>query len=1208
MGGKGQASGSDYEADAFAYVSAHILAAAALPWFNDPNDVPVGVWLQRGKDSPGDDLVVELSGGNGIEVQAKHGATGNEDFANAAVRLFGGLQSDQQVRGVILVDTSSSRSIRTQFDEDVRRFADGIDFAPHRVMNKVLTRLRERSIQVEARSLRRFRLIVSDFSPGSDATALAQRLLGSILKVPTHGVEAWELLGREGLRVAKRAGRQDASALAEILKPLSLVAPGVAQHARERYMDWAIATNATFVLAPLPDIRIDTFAAWDELLPSSSLEHTTGDADAIRTYHGWEKRRENVSVRHTYDSCKLLEESNSAVVIGGAGSGKSTLSRKLVREACEGGFLAFRVSLRQVGLAVQDGRSFDDAVMESAFQGSGLDHGNQEDLLARADFLIADGLDEAEPLRSIVATHLLAWIKGHPDASVIVTTRPVGHSVGLLPGVRSFDLSALSPGDTSRLAAEIFNAAFADSNGADKAIEQFEVEIATNRHASIAARNPLLLSCMVALSIEGHPLPEDVLTLYAEIIDLLRRTVPQDRIPSAQPVDLVLSWIAAEEVAWLLSDSPAVTRDDLVAGLTKRLMREGFTNAVTSARAAQNALLYWEDHRLLERLRIGTREYLTFVHMNLGEYAAARAISGFNDAELQTWLTRVRRQPQWREVILLAASAGATERITPLLLDLDDTGDPTSEEAFLAAECLYEMDSPDLALAERTIDRISSRLGTDGEIRAANVLVRLARFAPSSVSRVSSPLLDSESPVTRLAAEAGVFAGDQTLVPTGLPRRWLEEYLPVKAIFLRKQPPERRSPLPREARELQELTTVLAVSSLFRVSSHDEAVAVTRNFLPKVSPLLLGDLRSVLLRHGANDLIEPLIKHQVEMMVKSMPTFATPEDRDELIALLDAIATAVGTPEEEDGGPKPTLPLLSRVLGALRFWDLNLSRLHRRDDQRSLELVLERTLRGMRVDRRTLRFELAKGYRIASTLTPRGIYAHVRRVAVRVNWRTAAREPIESEALVRALIHPCDVVTYVAAELLENGAARDDAPRVIADALQTGRRFTCNLVVQVAPKLISVESAAELIRVRLRKAEDRPWALCGIFEGLEIGAADWNSLLYNDVITALTHSKSFVADAASSALESMNYACKSDHVASLRTAWEFWLDHEGWCERCDHAVVGRFCTECRIGIHSPAASLLRQLVRCGGVTADELRSLASNHDPDVAKVAKEALK
>jgi hypothetical protein len=224
----------------------------------------------------------------------------------------------------------------------------------------------------------------------------------------------------------------------------------VTPESSEQYIDWAIETNATFVLAPLPDF--DTFIAWDDLLPGSSSENVAGAADSISSYHDWEKRRDSASVRDTYDSRKLLEESSSAGDRRGAGTGKSTLTRKLVREACEGGFLAFRVALKQVALAVQDGTSFDDALAHSAFEGSGLDLTTQRLLLSRADLLIADGLDEAEPIRSTGSPPLSSWMTGHLNASAIVTTRPVGHSLGLIPGVRTLELTALSPGGATHIA------------------------------------------------------------------------------------------------------------------------------------------------------------------------------------------------------------------------------------------------------------------------------------------------------------------------------------------------------------------------------------------------------------------------------------------------------------------------------------------------------------------------------------------------------------------------------------------------------------------------------------------------------------------------------------------------------------------------------------------------------------------------------------
>src|SRR3954454_13271763 len=119
---------------------------------------------------------------------------------------------------------------------------------------------------------------------------------------------------------------------------------------------------------------------------------------------------------------------------------------------------------------------------------------------------------------------------------------------------------------------------------------------------------------------------------------------------------------------------------------------------------------------------------------------------------------------------------------------------------------------------------------------------------------------------------------------------------------------------------------------------------------------------------------------------------------------------------------------------------------------------------------------------------------------------------------------------------------------------------------------------------------------------------NWKHALYDEVIAALSNSKSFVADAAADALEAMNHPCQPKHVAAIRNAWAFWSDHAGWCERCDIEVVGRFCGKCRIGVRSPLASLVRQLTRCGELAAAELRALVSNDDPDVTQAAKLALK
>ena len=199
-------------------------------------------------------------------------------------------------------------------------------------------------------------------------------------------------------------------------------------------------------------------------------------------------------------------------------------------------------------------------------------------------------------------------------------------------------------------------------------------------------------------------------------------------------------------------------------------------------------------------------------------------------------------------------------------------------------------------------------------------------------------------------------------------------------------------------------------------------------------------------------------------------------------------------------------------------------------------------------------------------------------------------------------------VVFAATEPLENGAAGSDARVVIGEALERGHHLACYYVTQVAPKLVGVDVAAELVRSRLRNGDARHWPLRGIFEGLEVNTDDWKHALYDETVAALLHSNSFVAEAAADALDAMNCLCDPPHIEALRNAWTFWREHAGWCERCDLEVTGRSCSKCRTGIRRPNASLLRQLVRCSAMKKAELRAAASSDDHDVTQVANLALK
>jgi hypothetical protein len=1161
MGGKGQASGSDYEADVFATIASYILAKQPL-WFDESGDIPVAVRLQTG--SPGDDFLIELRSGATIEVQAKRGASANEDFISAAVRLFKGLHHDAAVRAVMLVDSRSSMTVRSDFKEDVQRLADGLGESED-ITKNVLARLPD---DFDPKVLRRFQLVEANLDPHPGALILLSNLLDN----PSRAHEAWTILGRTGLQVAKRGGRQDRDALLTLLK-LNRAGAGAAAKI-ESYRDWAIETNATFLLAPLPDLRIATFEAWDEMTPPAQRGvFPERDAEAIQRYHGWEDQQRKTSALDAYNARKLLEEKGSRVIIGGAGSGKSTLTRRLVREACEGGMLAMRVSLKQVALAIASGKSLDDALVESAFQGSGIEAAVARDLLAQADFLIADGLDET-PLRTRVAEELTKWMKGHLSVAVIVTTRPVGHSAGLLPGIPTMELMALHEGGKSRLAMDIFAAALADRERAEIELERFEEQVALNRTAELTARNPLLLSCMVALALEQRPLPRDRAGLFYEVTDLLYRTTPHERSVSVESMNRALAWRVAERAGWLLVESPAMTRDALVDAVAETLQSEQHRNALDSHRDADTALTFWEERRLLERLHIGSREYLTFVHRNLGEYAAARRVAPMTETELAAWLMRVRRIPEWRQVILIAAEAGLASRIVARLLDFEDAG---PEELFLASEILNAGEGADAALVAQTIDGIGALLGGELQLQAAPELVQLAHLDRDRVSGICLPLLDHASPETRLTAEAGVLAGDDARIPAGLPRKWLEEYLPARLIRMGKQA-EIVSPLPAKARDLQETVAALAVDALFRTAPRDEAEkAVERFVMEQASLSLLAKIEVSLWKHNATDIIEK-IRGRAHR-VWHVRAFDGPSRRGELLALLAAIAATVGAPNPGEDASRHTLPLISRVLTALAFWELDFDGFDD-EDQASVHLVVDRVLRGIRLDLEALRRELASGYRIANALTGRGIYLHVREVAVRVNWKAAAAEAIEPEQFVRALAHPSKPVVCTAAELLVAGAAASNARQVFTSGLAEARAYSCYILVQVAPEIIGVHEAADVIRDRLRNGNQNPLRIRKIFEGLTAGNAALRDGLSDEIIRGLTIPNSFIAAAAADALEKLSAACADDYIANLRHAHSFWAQHPGWCWKCKSESPERFCPKCHIGIDSPLETLRNELARC----------------------------
>jgi hypothetical protein len=263
MSGSGGAGGYDYQADAYAYVATHVVCGHRLGWFDDLDDTPTAVLSETG--GPGDDLQIESLAGFTIELQAKYGLTRGERFDEPVRRLIRGLIQNPDLRCVLLVDSTTSGTIRDDFRGDVLRLADGRSDNLKDITRHVLS-LFATSDGLNAAILRRFRVIVRDLAASDQGPAECAALLREVVADPTQTGTAWDILGKDGHRQMSHCGRRDAAALAQMLAthvPLKRDAKNLVV-AAEGYRSWQLQTFGQFFV-PGVGVTLPISEAWIRL-------------------------------------------------------------------------------------------------------------------------------------------------------------------------------------------------------------------------------------------------------------------------------------------------------------------------------------------------------------------------------------------------------------------------------------------------------------------------------------------------------------------------------------------------------------------------------------------------------------------------------------------------------------------------------------------------------------------------------------------------------------------------------------------------------------------------------------------------------------------------------------------------------------------------------------------------------------------------------
>jgi energy-coupling factor transporter ATP-binding protein EcfA2 len=451
-------------------------------------------------------------------------------------------------------------------------------------------------------------------------------------------------------------------------------------------------------------VRLRAMASKERVGDSSSI------ANQILNYHEWYRLADNTRVSDTLDIEKAARNQQLLVIVGGPGSGKSTLLRWLAHTWSARGQVVLRVSLRALALRMSRGETLDEAIWAIASDGFPHEPEALSNVLRYTSCLLADGLDETDPNRSQVADRLRSWALVHAERRVVITTRPVGHNLAWFDGWEHGELLPLGSSDVSELAEAIFTLVYpTDSDQAQDMCSTFLKMLARSRTASIASRNPQLLGFLIALHINGYDIGGNRFRLFSKMVDEIGKQTRRDR-EFHHTVELPIAQRALECLGWLVHHNPGSSEEELIEFLGQHLAEELGIQLLRAQHIACEAVAYWEERGLLEKLSIGNMTTFTFVHMAFQEFEAAKFLSRLPGKEFVEWIHSKYNMTKFRETLFFT---GGTERLglaVTTLLDMDDPSDPVSTAALLAADVLAEAEEPPPDLRDRVFQNLRPRL------------------------------------------------------------------------------------------------------------------------------------------------------------------------------------------------------------------------------------------------------------------------------------------------------------------------------------------------------------------------------------------------------------------------------------------------------------------------------------------------------------------
>jgi hypothetical protein len=764
-GGPAAAGGMNFQAAVTAIAAVHIARGRPLNWLSGlVDDTPVSLWSETG--GPGDDLRLVLRRGDKIEVQVKKGLKAGKELWDALTNLAFGIHKGEIAYGVLAVCPASSGPVATKLAEDIARLGEGRTdgLSVHGVnFHSKLTALGLTVERVCGRlRIRRIHALTYD-----DADVRAARTeLERVLKDGEKAGEAWHALYNDACRLIEHRGARDASSILQLLQSIRLnLACDMTDTPTGLLAEltrWTKVTNSTFTIVgsrralpiaeawiELKAIQIDKFRGSDGTLQ-----------EALERYHSGDQRSRRD--RSVADAETIGRFRGMSVVVAGPGMGKSTLTKRLALEYALDGFPALRVDLKSVATRMKEtGIGFAAAVFEIGLDGAPVSAEQLRHAAIDNWVLLCDGLDETGPYQDKIAEGAANFAAAHPTARIIISTRPIGYRTAHLSYWRHYELAPLESSSTPAYVSRMLEHLLPEDE-ADKAYDLAHEALRPEEIKTLLARSPLLVSLAAALVARGSRLGRTKVELYTEIMKLLEDEPPRRLVAvDAPPKSIAQCFLYI--LGWSVQDQPPSRLEDICASCSRVLAEQLDCTLLAAEALVDRCLAYWEELGIVERVRHGGEETVTFVHKTFGEFAAAKHLVTLPEETRRTAIAGRVGIDAWSEVLNFGASLGASTEIAERALVRAESQSERAEAVALVLQLTAEADvCPRTEVRERAIAEAVQLIQSDRRTLAAQVghaLARAARKVPEEIAPRVTGLEDHFQSWTRLAAWTCLLAG-----------------------------------------------------------------------------------------------------------------------------------------------------------------------------------------------------------------------------------------------------------------------------------------------------------------------------------------------------------------------------------------------------------------------------------------------------------------